>query len=49
LAIARNFADSCGGSIDFLDSKVGTKISLRIPLIHTASRPSRQKTQEPIS
>jgi response regulator RpfG family c-di-GMP phosphodiesterase len=33
LAIARNFAESCRGSIKFLDSKVGAKISLRFPLI----------------
>lgn len=49
LAIARNFADSCGGSVEFLDSKIGTKISLRIPLIHATAHSSRLKASEPIS
>jgi len=40
LAIARNFADSCGGSIQFSDSKVGTKVSLRFPLIVSSVNPS---------
>jgi signal transduction histidine kinase len=39
LAIARNFADSCGGSIKFLDSKVGTKISLRFPRVVPSAAP----------
>ena len=42
LAIARNFAESCGGSIEFLDSKVGAKISLRFPLIVPPANPSRE-------
>jgi response regulator RpfG family c-di-GMP phosphodiesterase len=42
LAIARNFAESCGGSIEFLESKIGAKISLRFPLIIPSANPSRE-------
>jgi signal transduction histidine kinase len=33
LAITRNFVDSCGGAVEFLDSKSGTKICMRLPVI----------------
>jgi response regulator RpfG family c-di-GMP phosphodiesterase len=35
LAIASNFADACGGKIEILDSKVGSKIRLQVPHIKT--------------
>jgi response regulator RpfG family c-di-GMP phosphodiesterase len=35
LAIAKNFAESCGGRIDILDSRIGSKVRLQIPYIPT--------------
>lgn len=35
LAIAKNFADSCGGKIEILDSKIGSRIRLQIPYIQS--------------
>jgi signal transduction histidine kinase len=37
LAIARNFANSCGGKIEIQESRIGSKVCLRIPYIKPES------------
>lgn len=33
LAIAKNFAESCGGKVEILDSRIGSKVRLQLPYI----------------